>query len=104
MGVPKCPKQTSLCASVGPKTRSAGTDPFIGSFFLPGAVKIIVFFSTQSFLRSFVYNSHMKKEKHPVYYAVLAALILLLAVGAVLLVCAVSIGNTPFLLGPARSV
>ena len=46
----------------------------------------------------------MKKEKHPVYYAVLTALILLLAVGAVMFVCAVSIGNTPFLLGPARSV
>ncbi len=46
----------------------------------------------------------MKKEKHPVYWIVLAVLFLLLAVGAVLFVCAVSIGNTPFLLGPARSV
>ena len=46
----------------------------------------------------------MKKEKHPVYYVVLAVLFLLLAVGAVLFVCAVSVGNTPFILGPARSV
>ena len=30
-------------ASVGTKTRSAGTDPFIGSFFLPGAVKKLYF-------------------------------------------------------------
>ena len=46
----------------------------------------------------------MKKEKHPVYSMILARFLLLLALGVVLFVCAVSIGNTPFLLGPARSV
>lgn len=46
----------------------------------------------------------MKKEKHPVYWIVLAVLFLLLAVGVTLFVCALSVGDSPFILAPARSV
>ncbi|MBR3106774.1 MAG: hypothetical protein IKH30_06260 [Clostridia bacterium] len=46
----------------------------------------------------------MKKERHPVYYAVLAAFLLLLAVGVALFVCALSVGNSPFIFAPSRSV
>ena len=46
----------------------------------------------------------MKKEKHPVYSMILALFLLLLVLGVVLFVCAVSVGNSPFYLTPARSV
>ena len=46
----------------------------------------------------------MKKEKYPVYYAVLALFILLLIAGVTLFICAVSVGDPPFILPPARSV
>jgi hypothetical protein len=46
----------------------------------------------------------MKKEKHPLYAAVLTLFILLLVLGAVLLIWAVSVGNSPFYLAPARRV
>ena len=46
----------------------------------------------------------MKKEKHPVYYVILTLFILLLAVGIVLFVCAVAVGNSPFSFTPARSI
>ena len=46
----------------------------------------------------------MKKEKHPVYFAILALFILLLVLGVALFVCAVSVGDSPFSLTPARSI
>lgn len=46
----------------------------------------------------------MKKEKHPVYYTILALFILLLALGVTLLVCALSVGNSPFYYAPPRSI
>ena len=46
----------------------------------------------------------MKKEKQSFYYVILALFLLLLALGVVLFVCAVSVGNSPFYLTPAKSV
>ena len=46
----------------------------------------------------------MKKEKHPVYYIILILFLLLLALGIVLLICAVSVGYSPLILAPGRSV
>ena len=46
----------------------------------------------------------MKKERHPVYWAVMTGFILLLVLGVILLICAISVGDPPFLLAPARSV
>jgi len=46
----------------------------------------------------------MKKEKHPVYYIILTLFLLLLALGIVLFVCAVSVGDGPLILAPGKSV
>lgn len=46
----------------------------------------------------------MKKEKHPMYHTVLALFLLLLVLGVVLFVCAVSVGDSPFILAPGRRV
>ena len=42
----------------------------------------------------------MKKEKHPIYWAVMSALILLLILGAALFIYALAVGKDGFILVP----